>query len=293
MDSADAPTQRSTQVVAAADDDFRVDVDAIVRSKAGKNAKYIPAFVMRWLRRILHQDQVNEFLEGRGNDKYGVDFLDECVDYLQMDMTVKGLDELPPNEAGRYFTIVSNHPLGGQDGVALGKLICHKYDSRMVYLVNDVLMNLRGLAPLCVPINKTGPQGRNFPKMVEAAFSGETNVLMFPAGLCSRKGSDGTIRDLPWKKTFITKSIQYHRDVIPVHFSGRNSDRFYNIARWCKRLGLKFNVAMLYLVDEMYGNIGKKFTVTFGQPIPWQTFTDKSRTPAQWAQWVQDRVYEL
>lgn len=293
MDSADAPTQQSTQVVAAADDDFRVDVDAIVRSKAGKNAKYIPAFVMRWLRRILHQDQVNEFLEGRGNDKYGVDFLDECVDYLQMDMTVKGLDELPPNEAGRYFTIVSNHPLGGQDGVALGKLICHKYDSRMVYLVNDVLMNLRGLAPLCVPINKTGPQGRNFPKMVEAAFSGETNVLMFPAGLCSRKGNDGTIRDLPWKKTFITKSIQYHRDVIPVHFSGRNSDRFYNIARWCKRLGLKFNVAMLYLVDEMYGNIGKKFTVTFGQPIPWQTFTDKSRTPAQWALWVQDRVYEL
>ena len=272
---------------------FSVDVDAIVRGKAGKKAKYIPSFVINWLKRILHEDQINEFLRGRGAGKVGVDFLDECVDYLQMDMKVTGLDELPSNAGGRYFTIVSNHPLGGEDGVALGKLICHKYDSKMIYLVNDILMNLQGLAPLCVPINKTGAQSRNFPKMVETAFSSSNNVLMFPAGLCSRKQPDGSIRDLPWKKTFITKSIQYQRDVIPVHFSGRNSERFYNIARWCKRLNLKVNIAMIYLVDEMYKNIGKQFTVTFGQPIPWQTFTDKSKSHAQWAQWVQDRVYEL
>ena len=190
-------------------------------------------------------------------------------------------------------TIVSNHPLGGEDGVALGKLICHKYDSKMKYLVNDLLMNLKGLAPLCIPINKTGSQSRDFPRMVEAAFQSDNNVLMFPAGLCSRKQDDGTIRDLPWKKTFVTKSIEYKRDVIPVHFSGHNSDKFYNIARFCKKHKLKFNFAMLYLVDEMYKNVGKHFTVTFGEPIPWQTFTDKSKTHAQWAQWVQDKVYEL
>lgn len=273
--------------------EFRVDIDAILRDKAGAKAKYVPGFVVAWLKKILHQDQVNEFLTGRAAGKFGVDFLDECVDYLEMDMEVRGLDELPSNEGGRYFTIVSNHPLGGEDGVALGKLICHKYDSQMYYLVNDLLMNLKGLAPLCIPINKTGAQSRNFPQMVESAFQSEKNVLMFPAGLCSRKRDDGSIRDLPWKKTFITKSVQYHRDVIPVHFSGQNSERFYNIARWCKRLNLKFNVAMLFLVDEMYKNVGKHFTVTFGQPIPWQTFTDKSKTSAQWAQWVQDRVYEL
>lgn len=272
---------------------FSVDVDAIVRGKAGKKAKYIPAFVINWLKRILHQDEINAFICGKAAGKYGVDFLDECVDYLQMDLVVKGLDELPTNEGGRYFTIVSNHPLGGEDGVALGKLVCHKYDSRMVYLVNDILMNLQGLAPLCIPINKTGSQSRNFPKMVEAAFQSEKNVVMFPAGLCSRKHDDGSIRDLPWKKTFITKSVQYQRDVIPVHFSGTNSPRFYNIARWCKKLNLKFNFAMIYLVDEMYKNVGKQFTVTFGRPIPWQTFTDKSKSHAEWAQWVQDRVYEL
>lgn len=272
---------------------FKIDVDQIIRSKAGSKTKFIPRFVISWLKKILHQDEINRFLTTRAAGKFGVDFLDECVDYLEMNIDVKGLDELPSNEGGRYFTIVSNHPLGGEDGVALGKLICHKYDSRMKYLVNDVLMNLQGLAPLCVPINKTGGQSRNFPKMVEAAFSGENNVLMFPAGLCSRRQDDGSIRDLPWKKTFITKSIEYQRDVIPVHFSGSNSDRFYNIARFCKRFNIKFNLAMLFLVDEMYKNVGKHFTVTFGQPIPWQTFTDRSRSHAEWAKWVQDKVYEL
>ena len=272
--------------------EFKIDVDAIIRDKAGAKAKYIPGFIISWLKKVLHQDEVNRFITGRAAGKYGIDFLDECVDYLEMDLTVNGLESLPTNEDGHYFTIVSNHPLGGEDGVALGKLVCHKWDSKMVYLVNDVLMNLKGLAPLCIPINKTGSQSRNFPKMVEAAFQSPKNVVMFPAGLCSRKGEDDVIKDLEWKKTFITKSIEYQRDVIPVYFSGHNSDRFYNIARWCKRLHIKFNIAMLYLADEMYKNQGKTFTVTFGEPIPWQTF-DKSKTPTEWAQWVKEKVYQL
>lgn len=273
--------------------EFLIDIDKILKDKAGSKAKYIPGFVISWLKKILHQDEVNNYLTGRAKGKVGMDFLDECVSYLEMDLHVRGLDVLPGNEGNRYFTIVSNHPLGGEDGVALGSILCHKYNSKIKYLVNDILMNLHGLAPLCIPINKTGSQSRNFPKMVDAAFQSDNNVLMFPAGLCSRRGDDGQIRDLQWKKTFITKSIEYQRDIIPVHFSGQNSDRFYNIARWCKKLNLKFNLAMLFLVDEMYKNVGKSFTVTFGEPIPWQTFTDKSKTAAEWAEWVKEKVYNL
>ena len=114
---------------------------------------------------------------------------------------------------------------------------------------------------------------------------------MFPAGLCSRR-IDGKIHDIPWTKTFISKSVEYHRDIVPIHFGGKNSDFFYNLANLCKRFGIKFNIAMLFLVDEMYKNVHKKFVVKIGKPIPWQTF-DKSRTPKEWAQWVEDRVYEL
>lgn len=287
--------------MAQEEQDFKIDIDKILRDKLGNKVRFIPRFVVSWLKKTLHQDEVNRFLNGDAKGKMGKDFLDECVRYLQMNITLQtnidgvitpGLDALPGNEGGRYYTIVSNHPLGGEDGVALGSIVCGKWDSKMVYLVNDILMNLKGLAPLCVPINKTGSQGRNFPKMVEAAFQSDKNVVMFPAGLCSRRQDDGSIRDLQWKKTFISKSVEYQRDVIPVHFSGQNSDRFYNIARFCKKHKLKVNLAMLFLVDEMYKNVGKDFTVTFGKPIPWQTF-DKSKSPAEWAQWVQDIVYTL
>ena len=273
------------------DVDLKIDVEAIVKSKAGSKYKYFPRFIVNWLKKILHQDEVNRYLMGRAKGKFGQDFLDECVAYLEMNLDVRGLEKLPSNEGNRYYTIVSNHPLGGEDGVALGSILCHKYDSKIKYLVNDVLMNLEGLAPLCIPINKTGNQSRNFPKMVDLAFQSENNVLMFPAGLCSRK-QNGIIRDLDWKKTFISKSIEYQRDVIPVHFSGQNSERFYRIANICKAVHIKVNIAMLFLVDEMYKNVGKSFTVTFGEPIPWQTF-DKSKSHAEWAQWVKDKVYEL
>ncbi len=152
-------------------------------------------------------------------------------------------------------------------------------------------MNLQGLAPLCIPINKTGKQAKDFPRMVEAGFASDDQLIMFPAGLCSRR-QNGVIRDLDWKKTFVVKSVQTHRDVVPIHFEGRNSNFFYNLANICKFLGIKVNIAMLYLADEMLKNRHKTFTVTIGKPISWQTF-DKSKTPAEWAAYVKDIVYKL
>ena len=269
---------------------FQIDIDEILRSKAGPKAKRIPRFIVAWLKRRLHQDQVNDFLRIIG-DKEGVPWLKGCLDFLDTKLEVKGLENLPSDADGRRFTFVSNHPLGGQDGVALGYVLGTHYDGRIKYLVNDLLMFLPGLAPLCIPINKTGKQSRQFPAMVEAGFSGDDHILMFPAGLCSRR-RHGVIRDLPWNKTFITKSVQHQRDVVPIYFSGRNSNKFYTIANLCKMLGLKFNLAMLYLVDDLFKNQHKTFEVHIGRPIPWQTF-DRSRTAAQWAAYVQDIVYQL
>lgn len=269
---------------------FKIDIDSIIRDKAGAKAKYVPRFVRSWLKRRVHQDEINAFLEKEG-DKQGVPWLDDCVEYLDMKLNIEGRENLPSPTDGRRYTFVSNHPLGGQDGVALGAILGGVYDGRVKYLVNDLLMNLHGLAPLCIPINKVGHQSRQFPAMVEAGFKSDNHIIMFPAGLCSRK-QHGVIRDLPWSKTFITKSVETQRDIVPIHFGGQNSKRFYRLANVSKALGIKFNIAMLYLVDEMYGNRHKSFTVKIGKPIPWQTF-DRSRTPLQWAAYVQDIVYEL
>lgn len=273
----------------ADDSFFLVDIDNILASKAGKKAKYVPGFLISYLKKIVHQEEINEYLLSV-KEKRGVPFLEATLEYLDTKLEVEGLENLPDD--GRLCTFVSNHPLGGQDGISLGYILGKHYDGKIKYLVNDLLMNLYGLAPLCVPINKTGSQSRDFPQMVEAAFRSDDHIIMFPAGLCSRRQPDGTIRDLEWKKAFVIKSVQTQRDVVPIYFEGRNSDFFYSLANWCKRLGIKFNIAMLYLADEMFKNRHKTFRVVIGKPIPWQTF-DKSKTPAQWAEHVKGIVYNL
>ena len=266
---------------------FLIDIDKVLREKAPKYYKYIPRFVVSYLKRIVHQEELNVFLRD-SKDKVGVDFLKACLEFLDANIVEKGEENLP--KEGLY-TFVSNHPLGGQDGVALGYVLGSFYNGKVKYMVNDLLMNLQGLAPLCIPINKTGKQAKDFPRMVEAGFASDDQLIMFPAGLCSRR-QNGVIRDLDWKKTFIVKSVQTHRDVVPIHFEGRNSNFFYNLANICKFLGIKVNIAMLYLADEMLKNRHKTFTVTIGKPISWQTF-DKSKTPAEWAAYVKDIVYKL
>lgn len=267
-----------------------IDIDKILRDKMGAKTKFVPSFAVNWLKRILHEDEVNQFLwDSRGLS--GTEWLTECVRYLDMTLQIEGLENLPDKDDGKLYTFVSNHPLGGQDGVALGSIIGKHYDGRFRYLVNDLLLNLPGLKPVSIGINKTGKQSRDFPRMVEAGFKSDNHILMFPAGLNSRK-INGKIHDLEWKKTFIVKSVEYQRDVVPIFFGGRNSDRFYRIARFSDKYVKKVNIAMLFLVDEMYRNVGKTFRVAIGKPIPWQTF-DKSRTSMEWAKYVEDMVYEL
>lgn len=263
-----------------------IDLDKVVRQRAGKRAKYIPSFLVNWLKRIIHQDFINNYLK---HGYVGVDFCENCLQYLDVEVEVEGLDILS-DDAQRY-TFVSNHPLGAIDGVTLGMILGKRYNGKIKYLVNDLLMNLEGLAPLCVPINKLGKQARNLPQVIDEAFRSDDQIIMFPAGICSRR-INGEIKDLPWNKTFITKSIETKRAVVPIHFIGQNSDRFYTIAEWCKRLHLKFNLAMLFLPDEMYRSQHGKYKVIIGRPIPYTVF-DKSCSPMQWAQYVKEQVYKL
>ncbi len=268
-----------------------IDIEKILASKVGDKMKFIPKSLVNWLKRTTHQEELNEFI-WKSRDHEGAEWLEDCVKFLDMNLKVEGFENLPDKDDTKRYTFVSNHPLGGGDGVALGAILSRKYGNDFRLIVNDILMNLPGLAPLCIPVNNTtSKRERALTAMIEAGFASEHNLLLFPAGLCSRK-IDGKIQDVEWKKTFITKSIESQRDVVPIHFSGKNSDKFYRIANICKKLHLKVNVAMLYLPDEMIKNRHNTFTVKIGKPIPWQTF-DKSRKPKEWAQWVRKQVYEL
>ncbi|MDR1525185.1 MAG: 1-acyl-sn-glycerol-3-phosphate acyltransferase [Tannerella sp.] len=268
--------------------DARIDVKQILKMKLKNKAGKIPDFVVNYLIRIIHQDEINEILR-RYKELQGVDFMEALVDYFNVSLNVKHEENLPPGE-GRYI-FASNHPLGGFDGICLSYLIGKHYKGNVLYFVNDLLLAIPNLRSIFVPVNKHGAQSREAAKKIEEAYSSANQIITFPAGLCSRKHKK-EIRDLEWKKSFIQKAVEHKRDIVPIYFEGRNSDFFYRLANFRKRCGLKINLEMLYLPDEMFKNKNKVFDIHFGKPISWKTF-DSSKKMTEWAEWMKEEVYKL
>lgn len=264
-----------------------LDLDHIFKSKAPRLYAKTPAFVLRYLKRKVHVDELNEILTIY-KDKYGVDFMEAVVGYFDLKLNIKGLDKIDSN--GRYI-FVSNHPLGGLDGICLSAIIGKKFDKKIKYLVNDILYYIKNLQPIFVPVNKYGKQPKDKARAINDAYESDEQIITFPAGICSRK-TGGKIIDLDWHKSFIHKATETKRDIIPVYFDARNSNFFYRFANCRKALGIKFNVEMLFLPDEMFKNKHRTFTITFGEPIKWETL-DKSKTPQQWTEKVKDITYNL
>lgn len=265
----------------------KLDIDAVLKSKAKKHYNKIPKAFINYLKRKVHQDELNHIINIY-HDQYGSDFMKACVDYFNLTLHLKGEENIP--ETGK-FVFVSNHPLGGLDGICLAATLGEKYAKKIKYLVNDILLNIENLESIFVPINKHGGQAKEAVKAMNDAYKSDNQIITFPAGLCSRK-QKGKIMDLQWTKSFVVKAQEYQRDIIPVHFEGRNSNFFYNLSNLRKRLGVKLNIEMLYLADEMMKKKNDKFTITFGKPIPWQSL-DKSMTPLKWAQNIKESVYKL
>jgi putative hemolysin len=264
-----------------------IDVRQVLQEKAPSLALKIPRFVINYLIRIIHQDEVNEILN-RYRDKDGVDFMTELIRHFDLTLELRGEENLPLE--GRYI-YASNHPLGGLDGVCLSAVLGNYYNGKIRYLVNDILLFIPNLRSIFIPINKHGMQDKRTACLTDEAYASDNQIITFPAGLCSRK-IKGKIIDLEWKKSFIRKAIEYRRDVIPVYFEGENSNFFYRLANLRKRIGIKANLEMLYLSDELFKSKHSSFRIYFGKPIPWQTF-DSSKKITEWVKWVREQAYNL
>jgi hypothetical protein len=271
---------------------FQVDVHEVLRTKAPKLYKRIPSFLIDSFTKFIYLNRLNAFIKDH-NELTGVELMEKFLEVLHVQFRIEGEENLPGFDTIPGFDtkclFASNHPLGGLDGICLSVFLGKKYDNRIRYLVNDILYFIRPLQNIFVPINKHGAQGRNAAIAVNEALASENQVITFPAGLCSRK-TNKTIMDLEWKKMFISKAIEYQRDIVPVYFEAKNSRTFYLIANIRKKLHIKINIEMLLLPREMYKAEHSTFTIYFGKPIPWQTF-DSSKTLQQWADWVKQQVY--
>lgn len=262
-----------------------IDLEKVIASKNPKLLKRIPGFVLNYLKRIIHVDEVNDFIYRHRND-YGFDFVDAVITDFKVNVEIHGLENIPKN--GKQF-VVSNHPLGGLDGIAL-IWACKKVRKDIKFPVNDILMNIPQLKPLFIPINKHGKNSDNI-QILEDNFAAEQLLLYFPAGLVSRK-QGSKIKDLEWKHTVVNKARQHERDIIPAYMEAKNSNFFYNLARLRTKLGIKANIEMLYLVNEVYKFKGKSIKIHFDKPISY-TFFDRSKKPKEWATYLKNLVYSI
>ena len=263
-----------------------INIRDLFVDKNPKLARWIPGFIYRLLSRILRIDFMNSILYHHGFKK-NVDFARASIEAFNVSLEVRGQEHLP---TGDRYMFVANHPLGGFDGMMIISELCRKYDKLNV-LVNDLLTNVKNMDGIFVPINKHGAQAMENVRRINRIFESDIQVMSFPAGLVSRR-TKGVIKDAPWQKSFINKARQTKRDVVPIHVSGRNSNFFYNLANIRKSLRIKANLEMFFLPNESYKHRNKHFVLTFGKPIPYDTFNTRY-TPVEWASKVQDHTYSL
>lgn len=262
-----------------------VDLDRVIADKSPRLARWLPKFATGYLKRVIHQDEINRILRLYSHLP-PVEFIRVALKDMQISYESVGIEKLNP---GTRFLFAGNHPFGGMDGLMLLDELDRRFGSGRI-IVNDILMNIKPLAPLFIPINKHGRQNNVYAADLRQALQGEGQIATFPAGLCSRRVK-GEVCDLPWKPSFIKNAIESERDVVPVFFEGRLSNFFYGLSNLRKRFGIKANLEMAWLVDELFRQRGKHFRIVFGEPVPWQTLAKES--PAAQSVGIRRKVYAL
>ena len=263
-----------------------IDIKDVICKKNPALAKILPGFVISLIKKIIHEDEVNRLIYDY-RDRYGLSFVRSILKDLEVTYSIEGLEHIPVD--GRYI-FASNHPLGGFDGLVLMDAIGTIFPE-IRFIVNDLLLNIKNFEPVFVPVNKHGRQSTEYAKKIDETYSSNAQVLYFPAGLCSRK-INGQIVDPKWNKNFVQKAIQYGRNVVPVYFKGRNSNFFYNLANIRKKLKIKTNLEMIFLVNELFKQKGQHLHLKFGTPIAYTIF-DKSKDYNQWTEFIREKVYSM
>jgi 1-acyl-sn-glycerol-3-phosphate acyltransferase len=263
-----------------------IDVKKVIHEKNPKLLKRMPLFIVRYFQKILHEKDVNEFVYEHRNDS-PVEFCLSVMRKFNIEVNYKGLENIP-KQGGAVLAV--NHPLGGMDAMALVTVL-HKIRTDIKFVVNDVLMHLENLRPIFVGVNKHGGNAAASLQKVDETFASEQLLCIFPAGLVSRK-QNGKVQDLKWRKTFVSRSKKYKKKIIPVFIEGELTNFFYNLYTIRKKIGIKANIEMLYLVNELYKQHDKKITITLGKSMDASKF-DSSKTDDEWAQFVKEKVYQL
>ena len=265
--------------------DYLLNVEEVLGPKL---LKKLPRFAVNFFKRRIHQDEINDCIM-KAEHYCGAGFFDEALKYVGITYKMRGIENL---DMSKKYVFACNHPLGGPEALIIGSLFRQIYGDGFKVPSNQLLMNMKPLKEFFVPVNViSSKQSRDLGVKIAEMFSSDMQVLVFPAGLCARK-IKGKVTEMPWKKMFVTQSRKYEKDIVPLHISGFNSKRFFFFSWLSRILKLKFNLGMIFLVDELFNKKGQEFVITIGKPISY-TKLDKSKTDLEWAAEIKNKVEEL
>ncbi len=263
-----------------------IDIDKVIKSKNERLYKWMPGFLLRYIKRIVHERDVNQILYDY-RDLKNAEFCEAIIQRFDVKVAIEGIENIP--KSGRV-TLVANHPLGGLDALAVVTALSG-YRDDLKFIVNDVLLNIENMKDLFVGVNKYGKSSKESFENINNLFASEQATFIFPAGMVSRR-KNGVVEDLEWKRTFVLKAKEHQNPIVPVFISGHLSDFFYNLSNFREKIGVKANVEMFYLVNEQFKRMGTNINITVGKPILPQDL-DATKSNKELAQWIKGKVYEL
>jgi len=262
-----------------------IDIEKAFRSSKSRFVNSLPRFIIRLIEKLVRQDEMNETIY-RNRDRTGVSFVNSVLMDWNVKVEVKGGENVP--SSGR-FVFVANHPVGGMDALSFLSAI-HRFFPNVISPSNQLFNYIPNLHPVILGVNVFGTNTRDTVEKFNQLFESDTQIMIFPAGIVSRRRK-GIISDPIWQKTFITKAIQFNRDIIPVFIEGKNSNLFYIVDRFRKFLGIKMSLEIILLPREMHKQRNSTVTLKFNKPIPFQTFTS-GKSHSEWALYVREIVYK-
>ncbi|MGD9493358.1 MAG: 1-acyl-sn-glycerol-3-phosphate acyltransferase [Bacteroidales bacterium] len=259
-----------------------IDIRKQILNSNSKLLKNMPDPVLSLLERIVRQDEMN-FMLSKYSQNSGVDFLSNILTEMDIRIDVQGIENLP-DHSKCFF--VANHPFGIADGLVLTNIVAQKY-GELKAIGNDVFMLIPQMRPIIAAVSVFGKNSREYYVELEKVYKSDIAITHFPAGLVSRI-SKFKVAESTWKKSFITKSVECQRDIVPIHFVGRNSILFYSVFKFRKALGINATLELALLPHEFFNKRNRTIKVVIGRPISYKTFNN-NKSNEEWAQWVKNQ----
>ena len=263
-----------------------IDIASVIKQSDSKSLSGLPNFAVKIIERIIKQKRMNSILN-KYADLEGPDFLQAMIKEFNLNLEIEGTENLP---AKTKCFFVANHPFGIIDGLVLTHIVSGKYGT-LKAIGNDVFMYIPHLRPLIAQVNVFGKNPKETVLELDKIYHSDTPITHFPAGEVSRR-YNGKVEDTEWAKSFITKSVESHRDIVPFYFQGKNSALFNVLFLIRRFLGIKAYIELLLLPREMFKKRNKTIRVKIGSPIPYNTFSNTMK-PYDWAQNIRNQVYQM